>query len=70
MKIKLKRIKENEFEILDNEKFVKQISRLTDVTLRSKYENDPDLIEFISKLSNQYKTYKESYKFPTKLKSI
>ena len=39
---------------------MKQISQLTYMNLLSTYENDPQFKDFISKLSNQYKKYKDT----------
>ena len=50
----------NEIKILDNEDWMKQISHLTYMSLKSTYENDPEFKGFISKLSNQYKKYKDT----------
>ena len=50
----------NEIRILDNEDWMKQISQLTYMNLLSTYENDPQFKDFISKLSNQCKKYKDT----------
>ena len=39
---------------------MKQISQLTYMNLLSTYENDPQFKDFISKLSNQCKKYKDT----------
>ena len=59
----------NEIILKDNKKLVKKFSKISKIVLKSNFENDPELNQFISKLSDQYNEYKGSFKFPLDLKS-
>ena len=56
----------NEVTPEDNTKWAKRISIMSEITLESGFENDPELNAHISKLSDQYNKYKGKYVFPTK----
>ena len=59
----------NEVTPEDNTKWAKRFSVISEITLGSNFENDPELNAYISKLSDQYSTYKGSFEWPTELKS-
>ena len=53
----------------DNTKWAKKISELSDFSLKSNFENDPEHNAYISKLSDQYNEYKGSFEWSTEPKS-
>ena len=59
----------NEVTPEDNTKLAKWVSKMSEVTLQSNFENDPQLNSIISKLSDQYNKYKGSFEWPSELKS-
>ena len=57
-------------EELEN-RFTKRFSKLLVQRFNEPgFEKNPALTRYISKLSEQYNRYKETYKFPTKFKGI
>ena len=51
-------------------KLLQLLSKLSVDRYKSKFEKDPIIAKKVSKLSDQYSSYKESYNFPTNMKSI
>ena len=50
-------------------KMATALSRLYEDRFTSKFDQNPALTKYISKLAEQYNKYKEAYNFPTKVKS-
>ena len=56
----------NQFEI--DSKMARSMSKLYKRFYKTAFDKNPKLTRYISKLSDQYDRYKESYNFPTKYK--
>ena len=56
----------NQFEI--DSKMARSMSKLYKRFYKTAFDKNPKLTRYISKLSDQYDRYKETYNFPTKYK--
>ena len=58
----------DQFEI--DSKMSRSISKLYEILDKTAFDKNPSLTRYISKLSDRYNKYKETYNFPTKYKGM
>ena len=58
----------DQFEI--DSKMARSISKLYEILDQTAFDKNPSLTRYISKLSDRYNKYKETYNFPTKYKGM